>query len=126
MLDAEPDVSPRAFVHSASCIDVRMTIAIRQAQPSDAAAVEALLVEAAQWVDALGEVMWEESEIEPERIARETAAGLFYLAGTGLFVWARVENQKPVFTAPEKVLVGVVTAVSAVAVLGLVQGFVTV
>ena len=53
-------------------------------------------------------------------------AGLFYLAGTGLFVWARVENHKPVFTAPEKVVVGVVAAVSAVAVLGLVQGFVTV
>jgi arginine:ornithine antiporter / lysine permease len=53
-------------------------------------------------------------------------AGLFYLAGTGLFVWARVENHKPVFTALEKVIVGIVTAVSAVAILGLVQGFVTV
>jgi GNAT superfamily N-acetyltransferase len=57
-----------------------MTIAIRQAHPPDAAAVEAILVEAARWVDALGEVMWEVGELAPERIAAEVAAGQFYLA----------------------------------------------
>jgi GNAT superfamily N-acetyltransferase len=57
-----------------------MTLAIRQAQPSDAAVVESLLAEAAQWVDALGEVMWEAGELAPESIAAETAAGQFYLA----------------------------------------------
>ncbi len=57
-----------------------MMIAIRQAQPSEAATVESLLVEAAQWVDALGEVMWDEGELARERIAAETAAGQFYLA----------------------------------------------
>ena len=53
-------------------------------------------------------------------------AGLFYMVGTGLFVWARRESGRPVFTGVEKVLVGVVAAVSVVAVVGLVQGFVSV
>lgn len=57
-----------------------MTIVIRQAQPSDVAVVESLLVEAARWVDALGEVMWDAGELAPESIAAETAAGQFYLA----------------------------------------------
>jgi len=57
-----------------------MTIAIRQAHPPDAALVQALLVEAAQWVDALGEVMWEDGELQPEHIAAEVAAGQFYVA----------------------------------------------
>jgi GNAT superfamily N-acetyltransferase len=57
-----------------------MTIAIRQALPPDAAVVEALLVEAAAWVDALGEVMWETGELASERIATEIAAGLFFIA----------------------------------------------
>jgi arginine:ornithine antiporter/lysine permease len=53
-------------------------------------------------------------------------AGLFYMVGTALFVWARRESGRPVFTGVEKVLVGVVAAVSVVAVVGLVQGFVSV
>ena len=53
-------------------------------------------------------------------------AGLFYLVGTALFVWARRENHLPVFTAVEKVLVAVVTATSVLAVIGLFQGFVSV
>src|SRR5688572_23408679 len=57
-----------------------MTVAIRQALPSDAATVEAMFVEAARWVDALGEVMWDTGEIGPARIAAEIAAGEFYLA----------------------------------------------
>ena len=53
-------------------------------------------------------------------------AGLFYLVGTALFVWARKENGQPSFIGVEKALVGVVAAVSVVAVVGLVQGFVSV
>ena len=55
-------------------------VAIRQAQPAEAAAIEAMLVEAARWVDALGEVMWDTGELAPERIAAETAAGQFFVA----------------------------------------------
>jgi GNAT superfamily N-acetyltransferase len=57
-----------------------MTVTIQQAQPSDAVIVERMLIEAAQWVDAMGEVMWDTGELAPERIAAETAAGQFYLA----------------------------------------------
>ena len=53
---------------------------IRQAQPSDATLVEALLVEASRWVDAMGEVMWDTGELAPERIAADIAAGQFYMA----------------------------------------------
>ena len=57
-----------------------MTLAIRQAHPPDAAIVEALLVDAARWVDAMGEVMWETGELAPDRIAAEVASGQFHLA----------------------------------------------
>jgi len=54
-------------------------------------------------------------------------AGLFYLVGTVLFLWARKESGQPFFSGvAEKVLVGVVAAVSVVAVVGLAQGFVSV
>jgi len=55
-------------------------LAIRQALPADVAVIEAMLAEAAQWVDALGEVMWDTGELSPERIAAETAAGQFFIA----------------------------------------------
>jgi GNAT superfamily N-acetyltransferase len=71
---------PLGIVHCASGLDVSMTLSIRQARPSDAGIVEAMLVEASRWVDALGEVMWDTGEIGPERIARDVAAGQFYLA----------------------------------------------
>jgi GNAT superfamily N-acetyltransferase len=57
-----------------------MTVTVRQAERSDLDVVEALLVEAARWVDALGEVMWEEGELAPARIAAEVDAGQFFLA----------------------------------------------
>jgi GNAT superfamily N-acetyltransferase len=61
-------------------IDVFMTLSIRRAHPTDTAIVEALLVETARWVDALGEVMWDAGELAPQRIAAEVAAGQFYIA----------------------------------------------
>lgn len=39
-----------------------------------------MLLEAAQWVDAMGEVMWDAGELDSRRIAAEVAAGQFYLA----------------------------------------------
>jgi GNAT superfamily N-acetyltransferase len=57
-----------------------MDLVIRQALPADAAAIEAMLLEAARWVDALGEVMWETGELAAARIAAETAAGQFFIA----------------------------------------------
>jgi GNAT superfamily N-acetyltransferase len=57
-----------------------MTILVRQAQPGDAPAIEALLLEAARWVDALGVVMWEDNELASDTIAAEVAAGQFFVA----------------------------------------------
>jgi len=56
------------------------SMAVRQAAPSDAAAVRDMLEEAARWVDALGVVMWDEGELDPGRIVREVAAGQFFIA----------------------------------------------
>jgi arginine:ornithine antiporter/lysine permease len=53
-------------------------------------------------------------------------AGLFYLVGTAFFVWARKESKQVLFTAFEKVLVGVVAALSVAAVIGLFQGWISV
>jgi arginine:ornithine antiporter/lysine permease len=53
-------------------------------------------------------------------------AGLFYLVGTALFAWARRESHQVLFTAAEKVAVGVVALLAVVAVIGFAQGFVTV
>jgi len=53
-------------------------------------------------------------------------AGLFYLIGTGFFVWARHESRQVWFTAVEKVLVGLVGLLSVAAVVGLFQGWVSV
>ena len=55
-------------------------IVVRQADPDEAPLVRAMLLEAAAWVDALGVVMWEEGELEPEPIAAEVAAGQFFIA----------------------------------------------
>jgi GNAT superfamily N-acetyltransferase len=64
---------------------------VRQAEPDDAAAIHALLLEAATWVDALGDTgvperrrrrtrMWEHGELERAQVDAEVAAGQFLLA----------------------------------------------
>ncbi|MFZ2013740.1 MAG: arginine-ornithine antiporter [Nocardioides sp.] len=53
-------------------------------------------------------------------------AGIFYLVGTAFFVWARKETKQVWFTAVEKVLVGIVSALAVAGVIGLVQGWVSV
>ncbi len=53
-------------------------------------------------------------------------AALFYLAGTGLFLWARNQAGRALLTSVERLLVGLVSVTSVVAVVGLVQGWITV
>ena len=54
-------------------------------------------------------------------------AALFYLVGTAFFVWARKESKQLVFTAVEKVAGRRRRAASSVAaVIGFIQGFVSV
>src|SRR5215208_6582136 len=49
-------------------------------------------------------------------------AALFYLAGTGLYLWARKESGLPTFTKPEGAVVGVVALTSIVAVVLIATG----
>src|SRR6478672_4153878 len=49
-------------------------------------------------------------------------AALFYLAGTALYLWARRESRLPAFTKAERAVVAVVTLTSAVAVLLMATG----
>jgi len=58
-----------------------------------------MLREAAQWVDALGVVMWEEGELDRSRIDTEVAAGLFVVAEAGHEVAGaiRFQLEDPVF-----------------------------
>jgi GNAT superfamily N-acetyltransferase len=56
------------------------TISVRQAQAVDATVVQDMLDEASKWVDALGEIMWDEDELAPGRIGDEVAAGQFFIA----------------------------------------------
>ena len=53
-------------------------------------------------------------------------AGLFYLVGTAFYAWARRESRLTMFTGAEKLLVGLVTALSVAAVIGFAQGFVSI
>lgn len=55
-------------------------VQIRRAEPSDAGAIETMLGEAAQWVDALGVVMWEAGELDRSRIDTDVDSGQFVVA----------------------------------------------
>ena len=50
-------------------------------------------------------------------------SALLYAPGTFIYIWARKENKQEVFTATEKVIVGVVFIGALVAIVGLVQGW---
>ncbi|HVZ21258.1 MAG TPA: GNAT family N-acetyltransferase [Vicinamibacterales bacterium] len=58
-------------------------MSVRPAVASDREAIDRMLREAAQWVDALGAVMWEAGELDADRIAAEVAAGQFAIAERG-------------------------------------------
>jgi GNAT superfamily N-acetyltransferase len=55
-------------------------ITVRQATAADVACVDAMIREAAAWVDALGVVMWEDGELDADRIAAEVHTGMFHIA----------------------------------------------
>lgn len=58
----------------------RVNCVIRQGNAGDAATIDAVLNEAAQWLIQRGMGMWRADELRPERIAVDVLAGLFYLA----------------------------------------------
>ena len=53
-------------------------------------------------------------------------AGLFYLVGTALYVWARTQARGEIFTIAERAVVAVVVGLSIASVIGLAQGFVSI
>jgi GNAT superfamily N-acetyltransferase len=53
---------------------------VRQAMAADARAIHRMLLEAAEWVDALGVVMWEDGELAFDAVEREVLAGQFHVA----------------------------------------------
>src|ERR1044071_603787 len=55
-------------------------ITIRQATAADVAIVDQMIREAAAWVDALGVVMWEDGELDADRVREEVTRGMFFLA----------------------------------------------
>ena len=55
-------------------------IRIRQATDEDVETVSSVLKEAAHWLEQSGMPLWRDHELEPERIAAEVHAGLFFLA----------------------------------------------
>jgi len=55
-------------------------ITVRQAAAGEVAIVDAMIREAAAWVDALGVVMWDDGELDADRIAAEVRGGMFHLA----------------------------------------------
>lgn len=55
-------------------------ITIRPATAADVAIVDRMIREAAAWVDALGVVMWEDGELDADRIRIEVTSGMFFLA----------------------------------------------
>jgi GNAT superfamily N-acetyltransferase len=55
-------------------------VVVRRALAADAAVVHRLLLEAAEWVDALGVVMWEGDELEFDAVERDVLAGQFFVA----------------------------------------------
>ena len=55
-------------------------ITIRQASKADVAVVDAMIREAAAWVDALGVVMWDDGELDADQIRAEVTGGMFHLA----------------------------------------------
>lgn len=56
------------------------TIAIRPAGPEDTEVVSSILTEAADWLIAKGEKLWERDELDPDSVRDQVSKGMFRLA----------------------------------------------
>lgn len=57
-----------------------MTTDIHLALPMEVGLVSDVLLEAAHWLQAIGQPLWKEGELLPDRLLADVKAGLFYLA----------------------------------------------
>jgi GNAT superfamily N-acetyltransferase/catechol 2,3-dioxygenase-like lactoylglutathione lyase family enzyme len=60
-----------------------MHILIRQAEVGETGVVSRVLTGAAEWLRERGTPMWKADELNPERVAGDVAAGLFFVAEVG-------------------------------------------
>lgn len=72
---------------------------IEQALPNEAATVAAVLNEAAQWLAAEGRPLWSASDVDLERVQRDTDAGRYFIArGNGDVAGVmRLDMEDPLF-----------------------------
>jgi len=72
---------------------------IEQALPHEAATVAAVLNEAAQWLATGGRPLWSASDVDLERVQRDTDAGRYFIArGNGDVAGVmRLDMQDPLF-----------------------------
>lgn len=59
---------------------MKQEITVRQAAPTEAATVSAVLHEATRWLTERGEPLWCDDELDAEQIDADVAAGLFFVA----------------------------------------------
>lgn len=57
-----------------------MTPDIRQASPIEVGLISNVLLEAAHWLQEIGQPLWKNEELQPDRLMVDVKAGLFYLA----------------------------------------------
>jgi hypothetical protein len=60
-----------------------VSLELRQARPDETALVSSVLAEAAAWLEARGETLWQQDELATEAIAADVARGFYYLAYAG-------------------------------------------
>ena len=57
-----------------------MTPDIRQALPTETRLISDVLLEAAHWLQAIGQPLWKDTDLRPDRLLADVKAGLYYLA----------------------------------------------
>jgi GNAT superfamily N-acetyltransferase len=77
----------QAALHHAPEPDVRrrtgVAVEVGQAQEGDAGLVSAVLTEAAEWLDSIGQSLWQCNDLAADRIAEDVGSGLYYIAWMG-------------------------------------------
>lgn len=76
-----------------------MKLELRQARPDEVALVSSLLGEAARWLEARGEALWQEDELAVDALSADVDQGHYYVAfaGAGAVGVLRLTADDPMF-----------------------------
>lgn len=76
-----------------------MAFNIRPAIVSETEQVSGILLEAARWLDQRGAALWQQDELQPDRLAAEVSQGLYFIAETaeGAVATVRFQLEDPLF-----------------------------